>query len=97
MPALLRTPLLRLPLLSQKVFTKAFSTTPARPFAKITVVGRLAAEPELVPTSTGQDVVRYALGTSYGPKDNRQTSWWRVAAFVPEGGLRDLIMGCGKG
>ena len=63
----------------------------------MTIIGRLADSPEIVPTSTGQDVVRYALGTSHGPKDNRQTSWWRVALFAPEGGLRDLVMGLGKG
>jgi len=63
----------------------------------MTIVGRLADSPEVVATSTGQDVVRYALGTSHGPKDNRQTSWWRVACFAPEGGLRDLVMGLGKG
>jgi len=63
----------------------------------MTIVGRLGAEPELVPTASGNDMVRYALGTSHGPRDNRQTSWWKVACFVPEGGLRDLVMGLGKG
>lgn len=42
-------------------------------------------------------MIRYALGTSRGPKDNRQTSWWKVACFAPEGGLRDVVMGLGKG
>jgi len=81
----LRTPALR-----------SFSTTPSRNIAKITVVGRLAADPELTATSTGQEMVRYAVGTSYGPKDNRQTSWWRVASFA-EGPSRDYLMGLQKG
>ena len=42
-------------------------------------------------------MVRYALGTSHGPKENRQTSWWRVASFLPEGGAREVLMGLGKG
>ena len=81
-------------LLSQ---TRAFSTTPRPQIAKITIVGRLAAEPELVSTSTGQDMVRYAVGTSYGPRENRQTSWWRVASFVEEGKGRERLMGLVKG
>lgn len=63
----------------------------------MTVVGRLADSPDIIATSTGQDVIRYALGTHHGPKDNRQTSWWRVACFAQEGPLRDLVMGMGKG
>lgn len=76
---------------------RAFSTTPTRPVAKITIVGRLAAEPELTATSTGQEMVRYAIGTSYGPKENRQTSWWRVASFAPEGPGRDYLTRLEKG
>ncbi|MCJ1304289.1 ssDNA-binding protein, mitochondrial [Hypocenomyce scalaris] len=76
---------------------RAFSTTPIRPIAKITIVGRLAAEPEITATSTGQEMVRYAVGTSYGPKENRQTSWWRVASFAPEGPSRDHLTRLEKG
>ncbi|MCJ1452040.1 ssDNA-binding protein, mitochondrial [Mycoblastus sanguinarius] len=83
--------------LSPFLLTRTFSTTPRSHLARMTIVGRLADAPEIVATSSGQDVVRYALGTSHGPKNNRQTSWWRVACFAPEGGLRDLVMGLGKG
>jgi hypothetical protein len=76
---------------------RAFSTTPAARVAKITIVGRLAAEPELTSTSTGQDMVRYSVATSYGPKENRQTSWWRVASFAEEGKGRERLLGLGKG
>lgn len=76
---------------------RAFSTTPTRPIAKITIVGRLAAEPELTATSTGQEMVRYAIGTNYGTKENRQTSWWRVASFAPEGASRDFLTSLEKG
>ena len=86
-----------LPPFTNHLLPRTFSTTPPRPIAKMTIVGRLGAEPELVPTASGNDMVRYALGTSHGPRDNRQTSWWKVACFVPEGGLRDLVMGLGKG
>ena len=94
MPPLRPSPFLRhaLPLAR-----RAFTTTPPSQIARITIVGRLAAEPELTSTSTGQDMVRYAIGTSYGPKDNRQTSWWRVASFAEEGKGRERILGLGKG
>ncbi|KAI9837461.1 MAG: hypothetical protein M1819_007109 [Sarea resinae] len=75
---------------------RLFSTTPAAPLAKMTIIGRLAADPEITATSTGQEMVRYAVGTSYGPKDNRQTSWFRVASF-DEGPRRDFLMSLGKG
>ncbi|KAL8719114.1 MAG: hypothetical protein Q9181_008104, partial [Wetmoreana brouardii] len=84
---------LRLP----NLLPRHFSTTPTRPLAKISILGRLAAEPELHATSTGQDLIRYAVGTSSGPRENRQTSWWRVAAFTPEGPARDALVALGKG
>ncbi|KAL2053195.1 hypothetical protein ABVK25_006520 [Lepraria finkii] len=77
--------------------TRSFSTTPVSRLARMTIVGRLADSPEIIATASGQDVIRDALGTSHGPKDNRQTSWWKVACFAPEGGLRDLVMGLGRG
>jgi hypothetical protein len=32
-----------------------------------------------------------------GPRDNRQTSWWRITNFVPEGSQRDFVLGLQKG
>ncbi|KAI4108633.1 MAG: hypothetical protein LQ339_002149 [Xanthoria mediterranea] len=92
MPAFLPSLRLRTPLLH-----RTFSTTRSRPLAKISIVGRLAAEPELKPTSSGQDVIKYAVGTSSGPRENRQTNWWQVASFTPEGPARDSLLGLGKG
>ncbi|KAM0804735.1 hypothetical protein BDR22DRAFT_885406 [Usnea florida] len=74
-----------------------FSTTPASHLARMTIVGRLADNPEIVPTSTGRDVVKYVLGTSSGKGENKQTSWWHVSSFIPEGGMRDLLVSLGKG
>lgn len=75
---------------------RAFSTTRPSQLARLTLVGRLGADPELVETGKGQ-VVRYVVGTSHGPKDNRQTSWFRVASFAPEGPPRDYVLGLSKG
>ncbi|CAD0042337.1 unnamed protein product [Aureobasidium pullulans] len=59
---------------------RAFSTSPAHSLAKMQLIGRLADQPELTPTSTGREMVRYALGVKAGPKNEngeRQTSWFR--------------------
>ncbi|KAL8664027.1 MAG: hypothetical protein Q9168_007991 [Polycauliona sp. 1 TL-2023] len=76
---------------------RPFSTTPRAALAKISILGRLAAEPELTPTSSGQDIIKYAIGTTSGPRENRQTNWWKVTSFTPEGPSRDNFLGLGKG
>lgn len=82
--------------LNPSLAARAFSSTPSSALARITIIGRLGAEPELSPTSTGRDVIKYSVGTSFGPKDNRQTSWFRVASFA-EGPQRELLLGLAKG
>lgn len=43
-------------------------------------------------------MIKYVVGSSYGPKDNKQTSWFRVASFAPHGSpSRDYLMGLQKG
>ncbi|CAG8055525.1 unnamed protein product [Penicillium olsonii] len=76
---------------------RAFSTSPAHSVARLTLTGRLGAEPELQTTPNGTEVVKYSVGTNYGPRDNRQTSWFRISNFVPEGAQRDYILGLQKG
>ncbi|KIW51446.1 hypothetical protein PV05_10164 [Exophiala xenobiotica] len=75
---------------------RTFSTTRPSQLARMTLVGRLGADPELVDAGKTQ-LIRYVVGTSSGPKDNRQTSWFRVASFAPEGPQRDYILGLSKG
>ncbi|GAD97394.1 ssDNA binding protein, putative [Paecilomyces variotii No. 5] len=76
---------------------RSFSSSPARSVARLILTGRLGADPELQATSTGQDVVKYVVATSYGPRDNRQTSWFRVSSFQPEGPQRDHLLSLPKG
>ncbi|KAI9048015.1 hypothetical protein LZ554_007813 [Drepanopeziza brunnea f. sp. 'monogermtubi'] len=78
---------------------RAFSTSsPRSSFARMTILGRLAAPPELHPTSTGQDVLRYAVASnSGGYGDNQKTSYFSVSAFVPPGPRRDFFQGLEKG
>jgi single-stranded DNA-binding protein len=64
----------------------------------MTLVGRLGTDPEVQQSANGTSFVKYSVGTSYGPKENRQTSWFRVANFSAEGSpQRDYVMGLGKG
>jgi hypothetical protein len=77
---------------------RAFSTSSARnSFAKMTIIGRLADTPELQATSTGQEIIKYAVATNSGSKDNQKTSFFKIAAFIPEGPQRDFISSLDKG
>ncbi|KAK7735900.1 ssDNA-binding protein, mitochondrial [Cytospora paraplurivora] len=76
---------------------RAFSTTPARPVAKITIVGNLAQTPELQPTSTGREILKYAVASNYGRGDNTKTSFFRVTSFDSEGPRRDYFQSLPKG
>lgn len=76
---------------------RAFSTTPARPIAKITIVGNLAQTPELQATSTGREIMRYAIASSKGRGETAKTSWFRVTSFENEGPRRDYFLSLPKG
>jgi hypothetical protein len=77
---------------------RAFSTSSrASTFAKLTLIGRLGDTPELQATSTGQEILRYNVATSSGPRDNQKTSWFRITSFLPDGPQRDFIAGLEKG
>ncbi len=89
--------LFRAPGLTSSLTKRAFSVSAPRPLAKISLIGHLAASPELTATSTGHEIVKYSLATSSGPKDNRHTSWWRVTAFIEAGARRDFVLGLDKG
>ncbi|RMD41399.1 hypothetical protein DV735_g3747, partial [Chaetothyriales sp. CBS 134920] len=84
-------------LAAASTLSRAFSTTRPAQLARLTLVGRLGTDPELSESSKGTQVIKYVIGTSYGPKDNRQTSWFRVASFAPEGPQRDYVLGLQKG
>lgn len=76
---------------------RAFSSTPVRPVAKITIVGNLADTPELHATSTGRELLKYAVASNTGSRDNRTTSWFRVTSFENEGPRRDYFQTLPKG
>ncbi|KAJ6002077.1 hypothetical protein N7499_002057 [Penicillium canescens] len=75
---------------------RAFSSSPAHALARLTVTGRLGADPELQATASGQEIIRYVVGSSHGPRDNRQTSWFRITSFA-EGSQRDHLLSLTKG
>ncbi|KAG7124570.1 Single-stranded DNA-binding protein RIM1 like [Verticillium longisporum] len=45
----------------------------------------------------GRRVLKYAVASNSGPKDNRQTSWFRVASFEQPGPRRDYLQSLPKG
>ncbi|KAF4968240.1 hypothetical protein FSARC_4331 [Fusarium sarcochroum] len=75
---------------------RAFTTTAPRPVARITIVGNLADTPELHSTSTGREILRYAVASNSGSRENRKTSWFKVTSFA-EGPSRDYLMNLPKG
>ncbi|KAF7514385.1 hypothetical protein GJ744_000155 [Endocarpon pusillum] len=83
---------------SSSIGTRAFSTARPSQLARLTLVGRLGTDPEITTTSSGNEVIKYVVGTSYGPRENRQTSWFRVASFAEkQSPIREKIMGLSKG
>ncbi|EEH49719.1 uncharacterized protein PADG_05798 [Paracoccidioides brasiliensis Pb18] len=85
------------PLFRAPIATRAFSTTRPNAVARINLVGNLGGQPELRSTSTGRELVTYSVATSYGPKEDRQTSWWRITSFAPEGPAREHLLSLPKG
>jgi len=81
---------------SSLLLRRAFSTTPRASLARMTVVGRLATDPEATITSTGRELIKYAVGTSDGTGENQKTSWYRFTAFA-EGPRKDYLLGLKKG
>lgn len=77
--------------------SRAFSASAPRDIAKITLVGNLAATPEVRATSTGREIVEYSVASNDGRKENRHTSWFRVATFVDPGPQRDYLTSLPKG
>ncbi|MCJ1470192.1 ssDNA-binding protein, mitochondrial [Pseudocyphellaria aurata] len=79
---------------------RAFSQTASNNAAKITIVGRLGAPPQLVPSTEGKgipELIRYALATSYGPKRSK-TSWFNVGCYSGNNeGLRNAMLNLPKG
>lgn len=75
---------------------RAFSTSAPRSVARISIIGNLADTPEVIATNSGREILKYAVASNSGPKDNRQTSWFRVTSFA-EGPRKDYLMGLPKG
>ncbi|KAJ5104834.1 hypothetical protein NUU61_002181 [Penicillium alfredii] len=76
---------------------RTFSSSAARSLARMSIVGRLGAAPELSVTSTGLDLVKYSIATDTGPRDKRETSWFRVGTILDESKFRDFMLALPKG
>lgn len=87
---------LRLASTAPAMATRPFSSSASRSIARMIITGRLGSEPELQATASGQEMIRYSVATS-NSRDKQQTSWFRVAGFLPEGPYRDLILSLPKG
>ncbi|GKZ30125.1 hypothetical protein AbraIFM66950_007904 [Aspergillus brasiliensis] len=70
--------------------TRSFSSSSSRSIARIMITGRLAGQPEVQATASGQEVIRYTVASNQNSKDKRPPSFFKVSAFS-EGNQRDFI------
>ena len=78
--------------------SRTFTTSRPSSLARMTLVGRVGTDPELVSTPGGTELVKYIIGHNHGPKESPQTSWFRVASFAPkDSSMRAKTMGLQKG
>ncbi|OJZ82744.1 hypothetical protein ASPFODRAFT_50587 [Aspergillus luchuensis CBS 106.47] len=54
------------------------------------ITGRLAGQPEVQATASGQEVIRYTVASNQNSRDKRPPSFFKVSAFS-EGNQRDFI------
>jgi len=62
----------------------------------VTLIGRLAAAPELSQTTNGGEIIRYTVGTNYGSND-KKPHWFKVAAFEDRENSKNYLLGLEKG
>ncbi|CCU81820.1 unnamed protein product [Blumeria hordei] len=78
-------------------FLRNFSSNITRQnIAKITLIGRLGDRPQLLKTGSGQELLKYSVAVS-GPGEDSKPSWYRVAAFMQDGRLKDTLSALEKG
>lgn len=75
---------------------RSFSSTSARGVARVQIIGNLADTPEVRATSTGREMIKYAVASNSGPRSDRVTSWFNITSFV-EGKARDFLLTLPKG
>ncbi|KAI9811964.1 MAG: hypothetical protein M1826_002998 [Phylliscum demangeonii] len=76
--------------------TRPFSSSPSSQLARMTLIGRLGAAPEIQTSTDGKEQVRYTLGVNYGRGEKRHTSWFRIRSFS-EGSQKDFLMKIPRG
>ena len=80
-----------------RLATRAFSTSRSSQLARITVIGRVGTDPETIESTKGVTVVKYVVGSSSGPKDKQETSWFKISAFPKSDTQRDFYNSLTKG
>ncbi|OJJ48262.1 hypothetical protein ASPZODRAFT_130225 [Penicilliopsis zonata CBS 506.65] len=76
---------------------RAFSASASQAMARMILTGRLATEPEAIPSSTGVNVIKYTIASTHGRSDNRFTSYFRVTSFLENGPQKDFVLSLSKG
>ncbi|KAK4146992.1 glucose inhibited division protein A-domain-containing protein [Dichotomopilus funicola] len=74
---------------------RTFSSTAARPFARVTILGNVGTQPELRKTSNGRDFVHYVVASNQGSSE--RTSWFHINGYLEEGPRRNHLLSLTKG
>ncbi|KAL4948426.1 nucleic acid-binding protein [Aspergillus filifer] len=74
---------------------RTFTTSSARSVARLNIVGRLGATPELRTSNSGNEYIRYNVASRDSNRD-KTTSWFTVQAFVAPG-QQEFLLGLQKG
>ncbi|KAL4792368.1 nucleic acid-binding protein [Aspergillus venezuelensis] len=74
---------------------RTFSTSSARSAARLNVVGRLGATPELRTSQSGNEYIRYNVASRDSTRE-KTTSWFQVQAYVAPA-QQEFLLGLQKG
>lgn len=74
---------------------RTFSSTAARPFARVTILGNVGTQPELRKTTNGREFVHYVVASSQGSSD--RTSWFHINGYLDDSPRRNHLLSLTKG
>ncbi|KAK7615979.1 hypothetical protein IWX50DRAFT_651226 [Phyllosticta citricarpa] len=76
---------------------RSFSSSARAQKASMTLVGRVARDPELKTTSRGEEFITYSIACKDGTRVDSGVSFYNISKFSLSPALKDLMMDLTKG
>ncbi|KAK7524327.1 hypothetical protein IWZ03DRAFT_411108 [Phyllosticta citriasiana] len=76
---------------------RSFSSSARAQKASMTLVGRVARDPELKTTSRGEEFITYSIACKDGSRVDSGVSFYNISKFSLSPALKDLMMDLTKG